>query len=144
MICPNCEKEIEPNIAQCPHCGCHFLVRSRPIHSPIPVSVVEESPKGKLPEEEILREVQDVVAEQVCPECGKRIAINMQFCKWCGSSLFQVREKPSSVLGNQFLVQVENNISTNICKSCGRVINSSALFCKWCGSPCNDMKSNKR
>ncbi len=30
MICPNCEKEIAGNIAQCPHCGCHFPVKENP------------------------------------------------------------------------------------------------------------------
>ena len=24
MICPNCDKEIETGIDQCPYCGCHF------------------------------------------------------------------------------------------------------------------------
>lgn len=136
MICPNCEKEIELNIAQCPHCGCHFSVRYESEHKSIPVPLVEESPKVKSYEGMQL-EIQDTVIEQKCPKCGKRIAVNMQFCKWCGSSLPQTQDQPSIILDNQPPTQSENieeNISANICKSCGRTINASALFCKWCGN----------
>lgn len=131
MICPNCEKEIEPNIPQCPNCGCHFPVS----HMPKPVSIPE-------PEIEKQPEATESAAEQKCPECGKAVPLTARFCKWCGSPISKEKDAPQPVL-NQTTNNEENTLSTKICGNCGGTIKVTASFCKWCGSPCNNKKENE-
>ena len=77
---------------------------------------------------------------QKCPKCGKPIAVNVHFCKWCGSSLSQTQKNPPTVSDCQPVVlkSTETDIPiTNVCKNCGHTIKATAMFCKWCGSPCS-------
>ena len=106
MICPNCEKEIEPT-AQCPHCGCHFPVSYMPKPAPIPVPAIEKQQKMNTAEKAALPEIPKVAAEQECPECGKPVPPKAQFCKWCGSPLSKEKENPQIVSDDQ-PAQTEN------------------------------------
>lgn len=147
MICPNCEKEIEANIAQCPHCGCHFSVEVVPKPAPIPMPVIEERSEEKLQVKEVQPKIQEAITMQTCTKCGKQVATHARFCKWCGYSLSQAQEMPPIVLNNQPAKDEnaeENMQVNNVCESCGRTIKSSAMFCKWCGSPCNDKKHDEK
>lgn len=86
MICPNCEKEIEPNQPQCPHCGCHFPISQLQKPAPIPEPTIEKQ-QEKAEELDEKVEAAEYAAERKCPECGKSVPLTAQFCKWCGSSL---------------------------------------------------------
>jgi predicted amidophosphoribosyltransferase len=138
MICPNCEKEIASNIAQCPHCGCHFAVKAptKPAPKPVPPPpppVVKEQPKvAPKPQDVLQNEKQDTVAavaaviEKNCPHCGNAIAENATFCKWCGSHI-----------GQQETATTRTETpppSTKFCKNCGKSITATTAFCKWCGA----------
>lgn len=92
MICPNCEKEIESGLEQCPECGCHFPPEKRE-----KVEISKEEPViNKQVEESSIQEVADVPVEDpvsveepkveifVCQSCGNPIARTARFCKWCG------------------------------------------------------------
>ena len=140
MICPNCEKEIETDTAQCPHCGCHFPVKVKSKPNLIPVPITENQTDAKLLEKGAPSEIQKITMVQKCPKCGKPIAVNVHFCKWCGSSLSQTQKNPPTVSDCQPVVlkSTETDIPiTNVCKNCGHTIKATAMFCKWCGSPCS-------
>lgn len=152
MICPNCEKEIEPNQPQCPHCGCHFQVTYVPKSAPKPEPAIEKQPEKaedlkekatkteapEFPDEKAtLIEAPETAVEQVCPECGKPVPLTARFCKWCGSPLSKEQDNQQPVL-NQTTNAEKNMPSTKICGNCGRTIKATASFCKWCGNPCND------
>lgn len=142
MICPNCEKEIENNLAQCQYCGCHFSVRIVPKSVQISAPIIEEYSKKKM-----RSEIKDAVTIQECPICNKQVAVGARFCKWCGSTLSQTQEKPPIVFGNQpaLTENMEKDIPVvNVCKNCGRTIKATTLFCKWCGSPCKNKKQDEK
>lgn len=146
MICPNCEKEIENNITQCPYCGCHFSVRIVPKSVQISAPIIEEYSKRKN-KKKIQSEIQETTTVQECPRCSKQIAVDARFCKWCGSTLSQTQEKSPIVFGNQpaLTENMEKDIPVvNVCKNCGRTIKATALFCKWCGCPCNNKKQDEK
>ena len=116
MICPNCEKEIEPNQPQCPHCGCHFQVTYVPKSAPKPEPAIEKQPekaedlkekatKTEAPEfhdeKATLIEAPETAAEQVCPECGKPVPLTARFCKWCGSPLSKEQDAQQTDLDDK-------------------------------------------
>ncbi|MDR2126515.1 MAG: zinc ribbon domain-containing protein [Prevotellaceae bacterium] len=119
MICPNCEKEIANSIAQCPYCGCQFAVKEIP--KPAPPPVVTEQPK---PQEVSQNENKLRATEKNCPHCGKAIAENAVFCKWCGLSIEQQQNTATS----------ETPSGAKFCKNCGKATIAAAAFCKWCGA----------
>lgn len=131
MTCPNCEREIESNIAQCPHCGCHFPVKgpSKPIAVPPPVIIKEDSSSEKEPTCETANATPEETAGTGCPKCGKQIAENAAFCKWCG---FRMDNKSDEGAGTAPI--------SRYCKFCGRSINVASLYCKWCGHKCDNEK----
>jgi uncharacterized membrane protein YvbJ len=129
MICPNCEKEIANNIAQCPHCGCHFAVKTASKPVPIPQGVPQNE-KG-------------TVAEKSCPHCGSTIAEKAVFCSRCGLSVVQRQDatiggtmpKPQEISRseNEIIPTIATAPETKFCKHCGKTITATAAFCKWCG-----------
>ena len=121
MVCPNCEKEIAKNIAQCPHCGCRFPVREQPkqpVAKPIPVPVK--------PQENVLKNTtSNVVSGKNCPHCKQAIGATATFCKYCGVQII-VKDTSATI----------THESTKICSSCSKPISQTAVFCKWCGVRC--------
>ena len=122
MICPNCEKEIVSNIAQCPHCGCRFPVKEQPKQpvvkpNPIPIKTQEKTMQNA---------PASVVSGKSCPNCKQTISATATFCKYCGTQIV-VKEKAVET--------TETN--SKICSSCNKPISPTATFCKWCGMKCD-------
>jgi predicted amidophosphoribosyltransferase len=138
MICPNCEKEIANNIAQCPHCGCQFAVKV----TPKPTPVVKEQPKPVLPPPEVTQNEKGAVTEKSCPHCGSAITERAVFCGQCGlpvqrqeATTEETIPKPQEIpqSENEVITSAETMPETKFCKHCGKTITTTAAFCKWCG-----------
>ncbi|MGM9838435.1 MAG: zinc-ribbon domain-containing protein [Paludibacteraceae bacterium] len=114
MICPNCEKEIADNIAQCEYCGCHFPVREIPRTEPkksqssffrqentSPTSKQREAVVPPVTEQERPKQAASETdkgttshASKICPHCGKPIASTAMFCRFCGNKVSPAEEVP--------------------------------------------------
>jgi len=120
MICPNCEKEIKNNIAQCPHCGCRFPVKEQPKQP-----VVNPTTPVKPPINTSQNNTNTVVQGKNCPNCKQTISATATFCKYCGTQM---------IVKETIIETTQANIK--ICQSCNKEINVMATFCKWCGTKC--------
>ena len=119
MICPNCEKEIAKNIAQCPHCGCRFSVKEqakRTVVKPIPAPVKQQDSVSQ-------NTANTVVSGKNCPNCKQTISATATFCKYCGTQ----------IIVKETIVETPQ-VNIKICSSCNKSINQTATFCKWCGT----------
>ena len=128
MICPNCEKEIANNIAQCQYCGCRFPVKEPP--KP-PVAPPQQKPQVTKPMVAPVVPIQEIKQQatatrgKLCPHCKQTISETATFCKFCGKQV---------VVKEQTIETTQANIK--ICQNCNKEINATATFCKWCGTKC--------
>lgn len=129
MICPNCEKEIAGNVAQCPHCGCHFPVKEQPKQELIKeTSVIKESPSPQTKTEisSAPKSEPTVIKEQVKPLPTPSVVKEETDFKMNLESI-----SPESVKQQESGDIAE---SGNTCPNCKKTNKNTAAFCKWCGS----------
>lgn len=127
MICPNCEKEIENNIAQCPHCGCHFPVKEQPKQESKKESQLTKEaslPQTKSEVDSALKSEPVVIKEEAKP-----LPIPSVEKEKIDVKLDMESKSQESVKQNESEVAE----SVNTCPKCNKTINSNATFCKWCG-----------
>jgi len=133
MICPNCEKEIASNIAQCPYCGCRFpvkelpkppVVKQQPQPVQLPPATTPVSPPIPMQENNLQNADAATIQGKNCPICKKLINATAAFCRFCGTSM-------ASKDTTENIETIKESMKT--CQNCNNPVSANATFCKWCG-----------
>lgn len=121
MICPNCDKEIETGIEQCPNCGCHF-----------PVSEKQKREQKRIEKEQKEREEKARQEQQRKERERKERQEKLEKEKHIAEKKERKEESPRKDEGIQNISKQE--VSGDLCPNCGKELSSDARFCKWCGT----------
>lgn len=79
----------------------------------------------KAENESMEKEIHMMTAEKVCPTCGAKNALNVNFCIQCGTNLKNVEQAMRPDMGTT---------TGKVCAKCGSVNEEGAMFCVECGS----------
>ena len=125
MICPNCDKEIETGIDQCPYCGCHFPMSAKQ-------KCEEKERQKKLKQERRTAEIEEQ------KRLEKKKQAELERIKSEQKLREEDEKKQKTEEDNTRKEEVIQNTSKQeeadvLCPNCGKKLNSDARFCRWCG-----------
>lgn len=98
-------------------------------------------------DEQILDKKEQIRAlkEQIaCPQCGKMIPLQSQFCPYCGESLTPAAAEEASAAERgaeaypAAKAETETEAAQKVCPACGEETNAGNHFCPVCGAKLTD------